>query len=233
MRLLWQQIPDETVSHILSKNNKFDGVVLDTEHGVFNQEKIVSCMTAIKGNDKKCLVRVTEANKTFVRHYLDLGVDGLIFSTIELSTGYAREVLDQCQFPKNGRRGYGLTRDSFWGEEERKERPILIGQIESKTMVNSLKAVESLEPITFDYYLIGPYDLSSDLGDPANFDSDVYKNCIKEIRSIVPDSRLGYHIVKDIEAQYEGLKDFGIVAVSLDTLILIDAVKSLQEMVCE
>jgi len=35
MKVIWQQIPSSTVSEILCHNDYFDGVVLDTEHGMF------------------------------------------------------------------------------------------------------------------------------------------------------------------------------------------------------
>jgi len=228
LRLLWQQIPNDTISYILSKNNKFDGVVLDTEHGVFNQETIVGCMTAIQGNGKLCMIRVTEANKTFLRHYLDIGVDGLIFSTIELGE-YYHQIKWQTNFPSNnGKRGYGLTRDNFWGEEDRKKRPILIGQIETPSSANCANAFDEM-----DYVLVGPYDLSSYLGDAGNFESQEYKECIANIIRLVPVEKIGYHIVKDIGNQYSDLSNFGMIAVSLDTSMLIDSIKVLQSIVCD
>ena len=39
MKLAWQQIPSTVITEIFC-NGKFDGVVLDTEHGCFNDEDV-------------------------------------------------------------------------------------------------------------------------------------------------------------------------------------------------
>ena len=81
MILSWQQIPSPLVSEILCRG--FDGTVIDTEHGCFNNETLYSCIQVIKASKKRCFVRLTEVSNTMIRYCLDAGVDGLIFSTIE------------------------------------------------------------------------------------------------------------------------------------------------------
>ena len=82
MNLTLQTISSTVISEILCKTN-FDGVVLDTEHGCFNNENLYSCIQVITSMNKKCFVRVTDLNKRLIRMCLDAGVDGLIFSTVE------------------------------------------------------------------------------------------------------------------------------------------------------
>jgi 4-hydroxy-2-oxoheptanedioate aldolase len=79
MNLTLQTIPSPVISEILS-DSKLDGVVLDTEHGCFNNETLYSCIQVITLSNKKCFVRLTDFNKQLVRMCLDAGVDGLIFS---------------------------------------------------------------------------------------------------------------------------------------------------------
>ena len=62
MILSWQQIPSPLISEIMCHN--FDGVVLDTEHGCFNNETLYSCIQVIKASKKRCFVRLTDINKT-------------------------------------------------------------------------------------------------------------------------------------------------------------------------
>ena len=40
MKLLWQQISSTVISEIYA-DSEYDGVVLDTEHGAFNNENLV------------------------------------------------------------------------------------------------------------------------------------------------------------------------------------------------
>ena len=50
MKLSWQQIPSTIISEMLCED--FDGVVLDTEHGCFNNETLYKCKQNITAKDK-------------------------------------------------------------------------------------------------------------------------------------------------------------------------------------
>jgi 2-keto-3-deoxy-L-rhamnonate aldolase RhmA len=227
-KYLWQQIPNTTITEILCTNNGFDGVVLDNEHGVYSNENLFQCIQTASLCSKKVFVRLTEPDKTLVRLCLDSGVDGLVFSTIE-NEDQVKNILDQCLFPdQGGRRGYGLTRDSFWGERSRKKDIRLVAQIETVEGVDWLSGKPCGMSI-FDYFLIGPYDLSCSLGEPENFESKAFKSCIKKVENAVGKCKMGYHIVKDIKEYHNKLKDCGFLAYSLDTLMLIDSIKNMEE----
>ena len=70
MILTWQQIPSPIVSEVLAGQN-CDGVVLDTEHGSFNKETLVSCIQVVTLMNKKCFVRLAEASVNMIRTCLD------------------------------------------------------------------------------------------------------------------------------------------------------------------
>jgi 2-dehydro-3-deoxyglucarate aldolase len=264
LRGTWQQLPNTTVSEILCHSSDLDFVCLDTEHGVFNEETIFQCIQVIQLSGKKVFVRVTEPNKTLVRHYLDAGVDGIIFSTvhnkeifntlpncsingapsassdlkaaldyiiteINHENSQIQEIQNQTTFPHIGKRGYGLTRDNFWGAKNRKEKPLIIAQIENTEGVYQLSCNYNEWSTIFDYFLIGPYDLSSSLGIPGDFSNSLYKDEINRIKGVVPKDKLGYHIVKDIEDQITDYGDVGLLALGMDTLMLLDGVHVLED----
>jgi 2-keto-3-deoxy-L-rhamnonate aldolase RhmA len=138
------------------------------------------------------------------------------------------------QRPIPGRRGYGLARHNFWGESK-PSYPIIIAQIETAIAVDTFFGWGKGDGDDYsrilgelNYLLIGPYDLSSSLGCAGNFDSEYFKQYMNNIKKNVPSRILGYHIVKDIEKQYFDLKDCGFLAFGLDTLMLIDGIKSMQ-----
>ena len=81
MKMSWQQIPSPIITEILCKYA--DGVVLDTEHGCFNNESISACIQVATLAKKHCFIRLTEISNTLIRHCLDSGATGLIFSTVE------------------------------------------------------------------------------------------------------------------------------------------------------
>jgi 2-dehydro-3-deoxyglucarate aldolase len=157
---------------------------------------------------------------------LDAGVTGLIFSTVETAT-QAQEIHELCSFPKyGGRRGLGLVRENEWGYAKLVNvPPIIIAQIETK------KGVQNLEKIHrkgFDYYMIGPYDLSASLGKPAKFESKEYARALEKINNIIPNRQMAVHIPTDVHKQIKKYKGYGIIAVGMDTTILLEGYRELQ-----
>jgi 2-keto-3-deoxy-L-rhamnonate aldolase RhmA len=188
MHLTLQTIPSPIISELLTYSN-LDGIVLDTEHGYFNNETLYACIQIITLNKKKCFVRFTDLNKQLVRMCLDAGVDGVIFSTIE-SYIEAKEIINYCNYPsQGGKRGCGLVRENKWGDKQLDgHKPIIIGQIETQ---NAIDNIEDIIKCEFDIFLIGPYDISSSLKIPGQFGDPVYLNYINKIYSHISLDKLG------------------------------------------
>jgi len=222
MKLAWQQIPSTVISDILCQI-KLDGVVIDTEHGCFNNETLFSCIQLITANRKKCFVRLTEVNETLIRICLDCGVDGIIFSTVETEEGAAK-IHQLCKYPKfKGNRGLGLVRQNRWGASDLVvSPPVLIAQIETKRGVDNLKEIKQYN---FDYYMIGPYDLSASMGVPAQFDSKEYLSAVARIRDLIPSNQMAVHIPTDVQNQIKKYDGYGIIAVGMDTTTLLEGYK--------
>jgi 2-dehydro-3-deoxyglucarate aldolase len=217
MILSWQQIPSPLISEIMCHN--FDGVVLDTEHGCFNNETLYSCIQVIKASKKRCFVRLTDINKTMIRYCLDAGVDGLIFSTIETEK-QCKEIIDYCFYSPKGKRGVGLVRQNFWGEKQLIQKsPIIIPQIETRLAVDNLTSILKYE---FDYYLIGPYDLSLSLNITGLFDNELFLCYINKIMDLIPYSKTAVHIPNDIENQIEKYKQCAIKCLGMDTIAILE-----------
>tara|TARA_R110002074_G_scaffold13083_7_gene47226 strand:- start:7223 stop:7915 length:693 start_codon:yes stop_codon:yes gene_type:complete len=230
MKLAWQQIPHHTISELFC-STAFDGVVLDTEHGCFNNESLYMCIQTITNKNKKCFVRLTEINNTLIRYCLDAGVDGLIFSTVETAT-QSKNILNLCNFPiHGGSRGLGLVRANSWGKTENLtgKKPILIAQIETEAAVANLDEIYSYN---FDYYLIGPYDLSMSMGIPAQFNNDIFDLKIKQIHDTIPKEKLGFHIPCNVQPQINKYRDYGLLALGMDTTLLIEGMTKLERLEC-
>ena len=226
MKLSWQQIPSPMISEMLCQD--FDGVVLDTEHGCFNNETIYNCIQIVTSYNKKCFVRLTEVNKTLIRLCLDAGATGLIFSTVE-TLEQAENIKQFCTFPKyGGSRGLGLVRQNFWGYDGLvKQNPIIILQIET------LKGVANLSEIhkryNFDHYMIGPYDLSASMGIPAEFDNPKYVEILQQIKKIITNpAQMAVHIPSNVDKEIDKYSNYGIIAVGMDTIVLLEGYKELK-----
>lgn len=218
MILSWQQIPSTMVSELLCHN--FDGVVIDTEHSMFNNETIFSCIQIITNLNKKCFVRVSEPNLTFVRALLDSGITGIIFANIETEE-QCKNINNMCKFPiHGGKRGLGLTRENFWGRKNLiSDPPIIIPQLETITAVNNIDKIISFN---FDKYLIGPYDLSMSLGEPGNFASKKFINALDSIKCKIPDEKMAVHIPDNIEDVIDQFKNFSIMCLGMDSLSILN-----------
>jgi len=217
MNLTWQQIPSPMVSEIMCYG--YDGVVLDTEHGCYNNETLFSCIQIIKSNGKKCFVRLTEISNTLIRYCLDAGVDGLIFSTVETEE-QCLDIIKYCYYSPKGSRGLGLVRQNFWGEKKLvQDDPIVIPQIETKKSIDNL---ENIVKHKFDFYLIGPYDLSLSLNVAGKFDNPEFLCYINKAKSIIPENKLAVHIPSDIKSQIDKYKNYGLKCLGMDTIAILE-----------
>jgi len=225
MKLSWQQIPSTIISEMLCEG--FDGVVLDTEHGCFNNETLYNCIQIITAKEKICLVRLTEISKTLIRMCLDAGASGLIFSTVEDAT-QAAEIKELCAYPKyGGKRGLGLVRQNKWGYSTLVNKPpIIVAQIETKKGIDNLKEIHEQG---LDYHMIGPYDLSASLGAPAEFDNPKFLEAIRKVKETITDlNQLAVHIPTDVGKHIDKYTEYGILAVGMDTTILLEGYKELK-----
>lgn len=223
MILSWQQIPSTMVSELLCHN--FDGVVIDTEHSMFNNETIFSCIQVITNLNKKCFVRVSEPNLTFVRSLLDSGITGIIFANIETEE-QCKNIVNMCKFPiHGGKRGLGLNRENFWGRKNLiSDPPIIIPQLETITAVNNIDKIISFD---FDKYLIGPYDLSMSLGKPGDFNHKKFIDALCKIKSKISDEKMAVHIPDKIKENINSFKNFSIICLGMDTLSILEKCESL------
>ena len=223
MKLMWQQIPSTIVTEIFCAS-KFDGVVFDLEHGTFNDESVYTCIQICELANKKSFVRLTDLNHTKLRLVLDAGVSGVIMSTVE-SYDQAKEFKDYCMYPKDGgKRGQGLVRENK--EKLKFGQPIMIPQIETKVGVDNLKDIAKLN---FDYYLVGPYDLSASLGVPGDFSDKKFVECFDKIKSLVPN--FGLHIPSNVEKMYNPSENIPLLAFGMDTTLLVESIDNLDKLI--
>lgn len=227
MNLTLQTIPSPLISELLTFSN-LDGVVLDTEHGHFNNETLYSCIQIITLHGKKCFIRFTDLNKQLVRMCLDAGVDGVIFSTIENAKD-AKDIINYCKYPsQGGNRGCGLVRENKWGKQQLdRHKPVIIGQIETKAAIDNLQEITQCE---FDIFLIGPYDISSSLKIPGKFGDPTYLNYINKIYNTVSLDKLGLFLPtkKDIDTYKELNKERpNLLIWGMDTDFILESLKNI------
>lgn len=195
----WITIPSVNIIEILSQFN-FDWLCIDTEHNLINNEKIVELIRSIQSNNIAALVRVSSNNEVTIKQCMDAGADGVVVPMIN-SYDDAKKIIDYTYYPPIGKRGVGLSRAQKYGSafEEYKnwlnKHAIVIAQIEHYEAIENLEKIISLKEI--DGLLIGPYDLSSSMGYPGEFNRDDVQNQINKFKSICEKNKIshGLHIV--------------------------------------
>lgn len=227
MNLTLQTISSPIVSEILCKTT-LDGIVLDKEHGVFGNLDLVYCIQVIKNNNKKCFVRVADLDKHLVRMCLDNGVDGIIFSSVN-DSGYGKKILDFCKYPAHGgSRGQGLVRENSWGKKPLgSSQPLLIAQIETKESVHNLDEIMSCG---FDYFIIGPYDLSASLGVVAEWTNEYYLSYYNKILKTIDREKLGMFLPSGNQIdQFNSLNNRpAIIIWGMDALFLLEYIETIE-----
>jgi 2-keto-3-deoxy-L-rhamnonate aldolase RhmA len=234
MRFFWQQIASTTITEMLCSTKYIDGVVLDLEHGCFNNESIFQSIQIATLSNKKILVRVTEIDKPLIRMCLDAGCHGIILSTCETAE-QIKEFVNYCIYPtKGGKRGQGLVRENKWGNKGFSfDEPYLCAQIETQLGANN---IYHLLDRRINSYIIGPYDLSASCGVPGKFETDEFKRCVDKVEHFVG-HKIGFHIVKNAEAEYiknrDKYRNTSFVAFGIDTLFIMDSVNKINDMIFE
>jgi 2-dehydro-3-deoxyglucarate aldolase len=228
MKLSWQQIADPTITEILC-NNSLEGIVLDTEHGCFNTETLFRCIQVATLYKKKCFVRLISPNKKMIRLCLDAGCDGLIFAMIE-DLDQVVEVKKHCNYPRyGGKRGLGLVRQNKWGLKSDliSFPPILVAQIETVTGISNLNLIK--DKCVFDYFMIGPYDLTASLGIPGEFNNKKYIEQLNRAISIAGKEKMAVHIPSNIKKEMKKYENYGIIALGMDTTFLIEKYQEVEK----
>jgi len=221
----WMQISNSSIAEIFGDSN-LDWVVIDREHGNFNEESLINIFQSLELG--KCLPMVRLGNHSLLEAKISLeaGAAGLIIPKIE-NKNQLENIITECLFPVIGNRGIGFSRSNLFGKYlksklDGKERPLIIAMIESKKGLENLKDI--LKTKYLDGIFIGPYDLSSSLGCLGDFKSTLYLKAISKIIKTCNSVKIpcGIHIIEPSkkELKLRIRQGYRIIAYSIDSVIL-------------
>ena len=140
----------------------------------------------------------------------------------------AKQIMEFCLYPCfGGKRGLGLVRENKWGREKLlNKKPILIAQIETVVGVKNLPNIKDM----FDYYMVGPYDLTASLGCPGDFEHEAYFYTLEEIHKHVLKEKRAIHIPSDVKNQIKKYDGYGIVALGMDTTMILESCSKVENL---
>ena len=232
----WLTIGHTSIVEILTQAS-FDWIAIDVEHNLISLDTLRHLIIAGQANNTAMFVRVAKNDEVSIKYALDAGADGIIVPMIN-SAKEAKEAVSYAYYPPKGKRGVGLSRaqgygDNFniyldWVEKEL----TVIGQIEHINAINDLDSITKVDGL--DALMIGPYDLSSSMGYPGQFDHPDVKKAIEKFNMVCNKNQMssGLHIVPIEENRIvEAVKEnYSFIAFGTDFNFMKASLKSIEKL---
>ncbi|MEX2564831.1 MAG: aldolase/citrate lyase family protein, partial [Cyclobacteriaceae bacterium] len=153
----------------------WDYIILDTEHNDYNLETLGSFSLISKYENIGLFVRVSDKLYHQMAQMLDIGAEGLVLPQVKTAEE-ANHIIRSTKYAPMGQRGVSISntvtrfRDYDIGDYTRwaNEQLMTIVQIESEQGVENVDEIFSTSGI--DAVMVGPSDLSMDMGIPGQTD---------------------------------------------------------------
>lgn len=159
-----------------------DFILFDCEHGIFNNENLVPQFQVCRLMGLPSVVRVVKSKYDVIARALDLGADGIMIPRVE-SLNEIQDAVDAMKFPpvgKTGRGGWAQLREGETPEEYNGNRFLFV-QIESRKGIDLIPEMFGKYGEHISGIIVGPFDLSIDLGIPEQFDDPRHLEAMQEI----------------------------------------------------
>ena len=161
----------------IMKNGGFEFVIIDGEHGPFDLTQFAAMVALGNSIGLDVLIRIPGIDRGMITKLLDMGADGFLVPMVN-TVEEAEKLVQYSKYAPMGKRGISTTRAhtnynppklSEYMEQANK-KTVLLAQIETEEAVENVEKIAAVAGI--DVLVVGPSDLSSDLGDPGNLKSE-------------------------------------------------------------
>jgi 4-hydroxy-2-oxoheptanedioate aldolase len=164
----------------------YDFLILDGEHGVFSEADYLQALQVLAGFDIASVVRLPGHNTQTVGRYMDMGIDAIMVPNVTTAQ-QAAAFVRAMEYPPVGTRGSGaaLHRGTRYGMDlgshlkAPREGVCLLVMIESALGVANVEDILAVEGV--DGVIIGPSDLSADLGRIKDYSQPAYAQALARI----------------------------------------------------
>ncbi|MFT4068312.1 HpcH/HpaI aldolase family protein [Paraburkholderia sp.] len=171
----------------LAKIAQYDFVVVDMEHGFVDDDVLFQLRLALEGGRTSALVRVPGGDRRSIEKIMDLGYDGVLVPNVK-DDEQTRELVSLCCYPPLGTRGHASTvRALKYGVDPQHASDssvndfIIVTMIESEFASSCASQIASVDGV--DAVIVGPFDLSGDLGSIGDFANPRYRQCLDAIEN--------------------------------------------------
>ena len=167
-----------------------DYMLIDTEHGPFDVESVMSMLMAAELHDTTALVRVKDSNRNSVLKMLDIGAGGLIIPQVH-SIEEIQKLVEYAKYYPLGQRGVAFARGAGYGYLEHaagdindyfavcNRETLLVPQCETMGCLENIEEIAKVDGV--DGIFVGPYDLSVAMGIPTQFDKPEFQAAMERI----------------------------------------------------
>ncbi|MBQ8837322.1 MAG: hypothetical protein IJ002_07450 [Clostridia bacterium] len=154
---------------LLLKNNNFDFMIIDNEHGSFDYSDMTKMFAVARLAPLRTIVRLPDNNRAWITKCVDAGADGFLLPMTNSASDIAK-VVEYAKYTPIGKRGISTMRahtlyappslDKYMSAAN--EHVKVYAQIETRAGVENVD--EILAERGVDGVFVGPNDLSCDLG---------------------------------------------------------------------
>ena len=222
----WITLAHPAIAEIMA-NAGFDWLAVDMEHSVITIREAEELIRTISSVGVVPLVRLTSHNSDQIKRIMDAGAHGIIVPMVKSANDVLKAV-EALKYPPIGRRSIGLARAHGYGTKFQeyvnweKTGSTLIIQVEHIDAVEGLDEILSIGAV--DGYIVGPYDLTSSMGIPGQFDHPKFLTVMEQIQSVAKKRNVtgGIHVIEPNPSQLEQhiREGFRFIAYSLDVRML-------------
>lgn len=223
----WITLGNSSIGELMARTGGFDWLVIDMEHSVIELRDAQELMQAIDLAGVPPLVRLTSNDENQIKRVMDAGAHGVVVPLVN-SKEDAERAVRSVYYPPKGTRGVGLARAQKYGasfsayKDWLDKNAVVIVMIEHIDAVDAIDGILSVDGV--DGYIIGPYDLSSSLGVPGEFDNSKVVNAIDRICAAGKAAKKagGIHVVEpDLELIRKYIDDgFSFIGYGMDIRFL-------------
>lgn len=163
----------------------YDFLLFDTQHSPWEIKQLAPPIQAMRGKPAAPLVRVGANRAELICYALDAGARGIVAPMVN-TREEAEAMVRACRYYPLGNRSNAGVRGE-WGEcaSYREYMDTVNREVVVVPMIETNQALENLDAIAavpgVDVLLIGPSDLSIELGVPLDYQCAVYQHALDRI----------------------------------------------------
>jgi 2-keto-3-deoxy-L-rhamnonate aldolase RhmA len=162
----WISLPSPSIAELLASYEP-DWLLIDTEHGPADWERVEDLLRAMKATNVVPLARVTANDPALIKRALDRGAYGVLVPLVSTAE-QARAAVAAAKYPPEGIRGVAGTRVNRFGTDLAEYFAQWNGEVLVMVQVETTEALEHVDAIAatpgVDVLFIGPNDLSASMG---------------------------------------------------------------------